>query len=256
MVSAEDIAAIERATLAAVAPERVEVMGDWLVALSPGSIRRAKSAVPLHHELPADNAALDRIEALFVNAGLDPAFRLSDSSGLEGVHAELTRPGYGFEQPTLVMTGTTAGMRALTMAAPAEVGLRPDENWGAVFLGEGFDPVDGADRVRALSRGGDSVFASVREKGRAIAVGAGSFGHGWASVHGMRTDRARRGEGLAGRVLAGLANAAEVRGLTRVFLQVEEENAPARALYRRAGFETAWRYFYWSRPAGGDASSG
>lgn len=256
MVSAEDIATIERATLAAVAPERVETVGDWLVALSPGSIRRAKSAVPLLHDLAADNATIDRIETLFADAGLDPAFRLSDATGLAGVRAELMRRGYGFEQPTLVMTGTTSGMRALTTAAPAEVALRPDESWGAVFLGEGFDPVDGADRVRALSRGGDSVFASVRDEGRVIAVGAGSFGHGWASVHGMRTDRARRGEGLAGRVLAGLANAAEARGLARVFLQVEEENAPARALYRRAGFETAWRYFYWSRSGGGDASSG
>lgn len=248
MVSAEDIAAIERATLAAVAPERVETVGDWLIALSPGAIRRAKSAVPLRHDLAADPDTLDRIEALFTDAGLDPAFRLSDAPGLEGVRAELTRRGYRFEQPTLVSIGTTAGMRALTAALPAEVASRPDESWGAVFLGEGFDPVDGADRVRALSRGGDTVFASVRESGRAVAVGAGSFAQGWASVHGMRTERSRRGEGLAGRVLAGLAQAAEARGLSKVFLQVEEENAPARALYRRAGFERVWRYFYWSRP--------
>jgi ribosomal protein S18 acetylase RimI-like enzyme len=33
-----------------------------------------------------------------------------------------------------------------------------------------------------------------------------------------------------------------------MFLQVEEENAGARSLYRRAGFTKAWRYFYWSRP--------
>ena len=62
----------------------------------------------------------------------------------------------------------------------------------------------------------------------------------------MRTDRARRGQGLAGRVLAGLAGATQERGVDRVFLQVEEGNFGARSLYRGAGFTKAWRYFYWS----------
>ena len=49
-------------------------------------------------------------------------------------------------------------------------------------------------------------------------------------------------------MLAGLAAEALARGVDRAFLQVEEKNTPARALYRRAGFEQAWRYFYWSKP--------
>lgn len=63
----------------------------------------------------------------------------------------------------------------------------------------------------------------------------------------MRTDQASRGRGLAGRVLAGLADAAIHRGMERSFLQVEDGNASALALYRRAGFETAWYYEYWRR---------
>ena len=70
---------------------------------------------------------------------------------------------------------------------------------------------------------------------------------GWCSIHGMRTLPAQRGRGLAGRILAGLADDAAARQLTRVFLQVEEGNDAALALYRRAGFATAWRYHYWRR---------
>ena len=139
-------------------------------------------------------------------------------------------------------------MRNVTNAPPADVAARPDDAWAAVFLGEGFDPVDGACRVRAFSRAPDAVYASVRDDGRTLAVGIASFGFGWASIHGMWTDRAHRGRGLAGRVLAGLADAARARGIDRVFLQVEEGNAPARALYARAGFTPVWRYVYW-RPA-------
>jgi ribosomal protein S18 acetylase RimI-like enzyme len=246
--AAADIEAIERATLAAVAPEQVLEIGGWLVALDPGSIRRAASAVPSAHDLPADPDILDEIEAAYTARGLTPAFRLSDAPGLEPVRAELARRGYGFQQPTLVKVAAVSAVQAVTDQPPAEIAERPDEAWAAVFLGEGFDPVDGAYRVKALSRSPGARFGMVRDGGRTIAVGCGAYDHGWASFHGMRTDLARRGEGLAGRVLSGLAGEARARGIGRAFLQVEEKNDPARSLYRRAGFELAWRYFYWSRP--------
>lgn len=244
-----DVEAIERATLSAVAPRAVAEIDGWLVALEPGTIQRAKSAVPLCHDPAFSPAILDRIEAAFAEHGLEPAFRLADLPGLAPVRAELTRRGYGFEQPTLVKVGSAAAMIAAARGAPTEVAEAPDAGWARVFTGEGFDPADGANRVAALTRSPDAVYGGVREGDRTVAVGVAAFGHGWASVHGMRTDLARRGQGLAGRVLAGLAGAARARGIDRVFLQVEEANAKARSLYRGFGFEPAWRYFYWSRPA-------
>lgn len=248
MIAPGDIEAIERATLAAVAPEAMREIDGWLVGLDPGSIRRAASAVPVKHDLDADPVVFDRIEAAYAEYGLSPAFRVADGPGLEGVREELTRRGYAFEQPTLVKTAAVDAVRGVTDRPPAEVAQRPDEAWAAVFLGEGFDPTDGAYRVKALSRSPGARFGMVRDGGQTVAVGCGSCGHGWTSFHGMRTDMSRRGEGLAGRVLAGLAADAAKQGVSRAFLQVEEKNAPARSLYRRAGFERAWRYFYWSRP--------
>jgi ribosomal protein S18 acetylase RimI-like enzyme len=245
---AADVEAIERATLAAVAPEEVLEIGGWLVGLDPGSIRRAASAVPLAHDLPADPEILDQIEAAYTTWGLAPAFRIGDGAGLGPVRDELTRRGFAFQQPTLVKVAPVGAVQAVTDRAPAEIAERPDEAWAAVFLGEGFDPVDGAYRVKALSRSPGARFGVVRDGARAIAVGCGAYGQGWASFHGMRTDLARRGEGLAGRVLAGLAGEARARGIERAFLQVEEKNTAARALYRRAGFSLAWRYCYWTRP--------
>ena len=148
----------------------------------------------------------------------------------------------------LVQVATSKAMRETSSATPAETADKPDAAWAALFLAEGFDPVDGASRVKALSRAQGSVYASVRENGTTVAAGAGAFSHGWASVHGMRTDQAFRGRGLAARVLAGIADVALRRDIDRVFLQVEDVNAPALALYRRAGFETVWSYDYWRKP--------
>ncbi|WP_411287228.1 GNAT family N-acetyltransferase, partial [Phenylobacterium sp.] len=130
--------------------------------------------------------------------------------------------------------------------APGEILQQPDAAWGAVFLGEGFDPEEGAGRVAALSRAPDAVYAQVREDGVTVAVGVATFGHGWAGIHGMRTAQARRGRGLASQVLAALGQAIAARGVDQVFLQVEEAN-DARSLYRKAGFVEAWSYRYWGR---------
>jgi ribosomal protein S18 acetylase RimI-like enzyme len=249
VIGPADVEAIEQATVAALSPDEAIEIGGWLVALGSGAPRRSRSAVPLRHDVPADPEILSAIEAEYARRDLPPAFRIADAPGLEPVRQALSDRGYRFEQPTLVMVGETAGLRAVASGGTCELQASPDESWTSVYLGPGFDPVDGTSRIELLTRSADNRFGAVRDQRVALAVGVVSFGNGWASVHGMRTAAERRGQGLAGRVLAGLAQAAEDRGLSRVFLQVEEPNAPARALYWRAGFERAWRYFYWQRPA-------
>ena len=240
------IASLERATLDAVAPPTVLEIDGWLLPFDTSTIGRAKSAVPLrHHHI--NPAQLGTIEALYAERGLQAAFRLADVPGLRDVQTELTRLGYLAQQPTLVQGGTVAAMRALCNGEPARVTDGPSPAWSSVYIAEGFDPVDGAHRVQALSRSAHVVYAHVKEDGQSVAAGTAALSQGWASIHGMRTVPARRGQGLASRILGGLADTATQRGLERVFLQVEEGNAAALALYARAGFATAWHYHYWRR---------
>jgi len=238
-----DVEAIERATLAAVSPAEVFEGRGWLAGLENGSIRRARSAVPLRHDLAADPQAIEAVKRAYSSRDLTPAFRIADVEGLGEVRALLAARGFAPEQPTLVMA---APVSALIGPEPGEVLSAPDEAWKAVFTGEGFDPEDGARRVAALSRCPSAVFGRLRVDGVTVAVGVAAFGHGWASVHGMRTASAHRGRGHAGRVLAALGAEAARRGLDKVFLQVEEDNVAARALYGRKRFEAAWRYHYWT----------
>ena len=246
-----DIETLERATLDAVAPPAVEEIGGWLLPFDDSTIGRAKSAVPLRHDHQhhgAEAAMIETMEARYAAHGLSPAFRVADVPGLALVHAALARRGFQARQPTLVQTGTTLRLRQSCHGTPAPVSNSPHAAWSGVYLAEGFDPVDGAHRVQALSRSPHVVYASVVEAGLPVAAGTAAFSQGWASVHGMRTVQSGRGRGLAGRVLAGLADAALARGMARVFLQVEEGNTAALALYQRVGFATAWHYHYWRRP--------
>jgi GNAT superfamily N-acetyltransferase len=236
-----EIAVLERDTVAAVAPPETLEIGSWLAPLDNGTIGRARSAVPLSHHL--DAAAIGEVEAAYRDRGLQPAFRIADVPSLDAVRAELARRGFSAQQPTVFKTGSILQLAAFS-GGSARILDNPDEAWGAVFLGEGFDPADGAHRIAALTRSPGALYGAAGEGGETQAVGVMSFGRAWAGIHGMRTAPAHRGKGLAAAVLAALGRAAQARGVARVFLQVEEAN-PARRIYRRAGFSAIWRYRYW-----------
>ncbi|HEY0436870.1 MAG TPA: GNAT family N-acetyltransferase [Phenylobacterium sp.] len=233
---------MERATVEAVAPPEVVELDGWLVPLDNGTIGRAKSAVPLRHDAGPD--ALGEIEAIYRARRLKPAFRMADVASLAPVCAALAGRGYAHDLCTVVEIGSAAELAAFS-DGPARILSRPDAAWAGVFTGEGFDPVDGAHRVAALTRSPSAVYAAAGEDGGTNAVGVVTFGHGWAGIHGMRTAPAHRGKGHAAAILAALGREAVARGFERVFLDVVEDN-PARAIYRRAGFTMAWRYRYWS----------
>ncbi|MBL0425731.1 GNAT family N-acetyltransferase [Ramlibacter alkalitolerans] len=243
----DEIEAIERATLAAVPPRAQESWGGWLLAFDEGTVGRCHSAAPLRHEAPAADA-LAAIAQRYAAHGLATVLRVPELAAFDALRAQLLSAGYLRSKPTLVQTGRVGDL-AGSAGHPVDVELAATAapEWEQVFLGEGFDPVDGASRLAILRRGTDSVFASVRAQGRTVAVGAACLHEGWCGVHGMRTRPAYRGRGLAGAVLSALARRAREGGVQRCFLQVEEGNAPARSLYAGRGFATAWGYAYWKR---------
>lgn len=246
-MTGNEVEAIERATVAAVAPPAQEEIDGWLLPFDAGTVGRAKSAVPLAHGAP-DAAIVEAIEARYAARGLPVMLRLPDIAAFEAFRAVLRSRGYAPGKPTHVQTAAVDDVIQFSPGPLAQASAQPDAAWAAVFTGEGFDPVDGASRVATLSRAPGALFVNLREGEATVAAGMGGFSHGWASVHGMRTALHCRGRGLAGRVLATIAHAAQQHGIGRLFLQVEAANAPALALYRRAGFATDWTYSYWKKP--------
>lgn len=239
-----DVASLEQAIVAAVAPPEVLRAEGWIVAIDNGTVSRARSAAPLAHDR-ADPGAIAPIRAAYAARGVSPMFRVPASTIFAPVEAQLERSGLRARQPTEVQVGATATVARAAGAASVRIDAQPDDAWAAVFLGEGFDPVDGASRVATLRRARGSLFASIREGGDVVAAGVLALGHGWASIHGMRTALSHRGRGLATQVVSALARHAARNGYTRIMLQVEQDNAAAQGLYARCGFRRAWTYQYW-----------
>jgi len=246
MLSPDDIAAIERATLDAVCPAEVDDMPGWLLPYDPLPIGRAQSAVPLSHAALTLEGLL-AVQAHYTQRERPIVFRLPEHLLEPAITQALHAMGYAPDAPVHVQVAPTRALLELAAPDRAVIQARPNPHWACVYTADGFDPQDGANRVKLLSRSAHAVYAHVSQDGQALAAGVGVISQGWLSIHGMRTCPSAQGQGLASQILAGLAAHAAAKGFDRVFLQVEASNTAALGLYRKAGFETAWRYQYWRR---------
>ncbi len=69
-----------------------------------------------------------------------------------------------------------------------------------------------------------------------------------AGIYDMITADGMRGRGLATAIVAELLAWAWAHGASHAYLQVNDDNAPARAVYRKFGFATVYAYHYRARP--------
>jgi len=148
--SGSDVASLERAVAAAVAPPEVCEFDGWIAAFDNGTVSRAKSAAPLSHDHVRPVTALIRRE--YISRGLAPLFRLPRLGVFAAVEDELVRSGMCPRQPTDVQVAASHSVALAGDSAGVRIDSRPDDAWVSVFLGEGFDPVDGASRARPRAR--------------------------------------------------------------------------------------------------------
>jgi predicted GNAT family acetyltransferase len=94
-----------------------------------------------------------------------------------------------------------------------------------------------------------AAFAAVRRDGRIVSAAYAAANDGWLCLEAVATDPDWRGQGLAGRAIAALMAWGGKHGARAAGLQVQADNAPARALYRRLGLgRELYRYHYRKRP--------
>lgn len=167
-----DIESLERATLDAVAPAEVGTLPGWLLPFDQSTVGRAISAVPLQHA-DMDPALIAEIETHFAQRALKTQFRLAAVTGLANLQQALQDRGYTAHQATLTLVGTVDSWPAAETGRAVLLRAQPTEAWRSVYLSDDFDPKDGADRVRALSRSQSQVYASICDASGPIAAGTG-----------------------------------------------------------------------------------
>jgi ribosomal protein S18 acetylase RimI-like enzyme len=219
--------------------ERAEMFG-WTLQADDGHLSRLNSVWPLSWtgEVSLDKA-IAQAEAWLRARNLRPCFKLADGMvAPPELQDVLIARGYTPLPTTLVMA---RALPASMAKLDADLLSDPDENFFAPLHGDDFVERRGA----LLRMPSPRAFAVIAEGDDVLSVGACCIVNGIAAIFSMRTRSDARGRGLAKRVLTSLLDWAAQAGASQICLQVDEDNAAATALYRRAGFEIAYRYRHW-----------
>jgi N-acetylglutamate synthase len=233
-----------------------EWLGEWLLRAAEGFTGRANSALPLGDPgVPLDEA-LAAVTQWYRARGLPPMIAVptpleADSPGraLDSHLSQrlwLTRPGPAF----VMLANLPLGIPSDGLPAGREVRVsdEPDDAWVARYHYRGQDHLPPVAR-KVLTSAEDQSFVSIRSGDEVLAIARLSIASGWAGITAVEVNPACRRQGLGVAITAATCLEAEQRGISHVFLQVEVDNAPAQALYRRLGFSYSHRFHYRVAPA-------
>jgi len=239
---------LEELSLNSSAPPGQLLYDGWLLRLQPGKAKRALSVNAVFESRLSLDEKIAYCERLYGQAGLPALFRITPFAQPPGLDAELERRGYGRFDMTAV---ESAELLAPDCGANGARPLALAEWVEAVGDLRGSSQDQRAGHRARLEACALPLRPLVLEEGdRVVATGLTIIEAGAAGLFDIVTDKAHRRRGLARRLVAALLAQAWEAGAREAYLQVERDNAPARALYRQFGFTE--RYLYWYRGREGE----
>ena len=231
--TAREVLALERVAAAAWPPPVLDHLGEWLLRAADGWTNRGNSALPLGDPGRSVPEAIDAVIDWYRGHGLTPAVT-TPLPATAAVARELDRRGWTPRPPTLVQTAPLPDP-----ASGVRLSETPDEDWLAVVAGRKGGLPAAARHILSAPR--QVRFASVY-RDSLVAIARGVVDGDWLGLSLVEVVPSARRQGLARLVTRALAGWARDEGATRAYLQVEEHNESAVALYASMGFTTHHRY--------------
>ena len=249
--SAAQVVALEIAANEAwPAPDQGRV-GDWLLRAAGGWTGRGNTALTVGDPgLPLDEA-IEAVREWYGARGLPPKINLPMPLAAP-VNAVLDGQDWHTNPPTLVQTAPVTGLLAAETRdglPPVRLSESPSPAWLDVAAGcKGALPEAAIHLLTAVR---EVRFAEVYgDSGELLAIARGTVtGEGrYFGIFLVEVVPAARRRGLARHVIGALAQWAGQLAASTAFLQVEEHNEAALALYGRLGFTTHHRYLTRTAP--------
>jgi GNAT superfamily N-acetyltransferase len=246
-----DAARIEEAGLNALQTQRQLFYDGWLLRVSPGKAKRARS-VNAHFgsSLPLP-VKIAHCAAVYAQHGLPLLFRITPFVNPRALDTILAAYGFVEFDETLVMA-TPLPVAAAARPLPAgSVLVEPGVPEFVDVVGDlrgSPPPQRAAHRERLAQSLLASRFVVLHAGERPVCAAQLAVDGDLAGVYDVVTVEDARGRGYATFACATLLAWAAEQGARAAYLQVSADNAPAIALYRKFGFAPSYTYHYRARP--------
>jgi GNAT superfamily N-acetyltransferase len=215
-----------------------EALGSWELRAAGGWTRRANSVLPIGSPAVALDDALDKIRTWYDERAL-PAVVQVPLPLCAVLDDELDRRGWPAESSSLVLVADLGELRISPAGSTVTVDHVPTAPWLAAH------PHPPPTSALGVLTAAPSLYASATDsRGDIIGIARGSIVGAWLFVNAMSVAESHRRKGVAHTLLRALADEVAALPVRHVFLQVEDSNAPARALYEKIGFELHHSYVY------------
>jgi GNAT superfamily N-acetyltransferase len=246
---ARDVAALEFAANDAWPAPVQARLGSWILRAADNWTGRANSALAVGDPDRPLEAAIDAVVDWYAQRG-QPALINAPMPLAAPVNLALDARGWTARPLTLVQTAPLlTGLAERRDLPPVELADAPSDDWYAMVADhKGALP---AAARRVLTGVPETVFAYLHDgAGGLLAVARGTVTgpDKWHGISLLQTAPQARRRGVAQHVLRAMAQWAQQRGSVRAYLQVQEGNTAAVALYQRLGFNTHHTYLTRAQP--------
>lgn len=229
--------------------EHTLLLDGWVVRRARGYTKRANSVVPLGHganlSLPEKTAL---VEGFYRGHGQKAIFKMTEASQPAGLDAFLKEKGYVVVDPSEVHVRENLPSEPPSEPGGATVAVRQslNEEWKSDFLRlSGITGNDEAARrvIWSLIQL-PAVSVAVLYGGQAVSTALAVIQDRYAGIVDVATAVEHRGKGFARLAVLGALSAAKNMGASQAYLQVMQNNDPARRLYGKLGFKKLYNYWY------------
>jgi N-acetylglutamate synthase len=248
MSSSETLRSLQERAARATPADVLEIVDGWWLRHAPDSAWWIGAVLPHGGSETGDLLRrIVRAENFYAEHGTTARFEICPPACAAVLDHLLEDRGYRRVGLISTQVASTADVRGHSPAGSFEVRLqdRPTRLWLEFWHEVRRHAGDlNAERDMLGRVASPSAYALATLGDDVVAVGRSVADTGWAGVFGMATLPQARGRGAGRSVLHALADWAIDQQATRMYLQVERDNAAAMHLYERAGFAEICRYHY------------
>jgi ribosomal protein S18 acetylase RimI-like enzyme len=224
-------------------------LGGWLLRAAGGFTGRANSALAIGDPGRDLGPATETVVGWYQARGLPAMIAVPYPAGrphASALNRFLDAHGWGVRSGAATVMTAPIGAVARDVPVPGgrfHTGAEPDGAWLALYHYRGQPRLPPVAR-KVLMSAPWQAFGSIRAAGETLAIGRVAVAAGWAGLTAIETAAQYRRRGLATAITSALAAVAAGQGAKNVYLQVEDTNSAALALYRHLGFTEHHGYHY------------